>query len=242
MASLRTRKDCMLFLQKHFRVPLILMFFCNIGLAQKATKIFYKDSVGLYSKQDTSYTNKNISFEFKDAIHIALQFYPELSKINVKFRIKKSKSPLAARPTFWAIFRKASKRKYIITISNSSNTKLTPILLKNLSFNSQVGVIGHELAHIDFYNSKRGIYFIGLALKHLNKKTIDKFEFNTDKNCIEHGLGFQLLSWSIEVREKLHLSQWGGANSPKGKRERYMNPETITNYINTHSIYNIEAK
>lgn len=240
MASLKTRKDCMSFLQKHFRLSLILVFFCNIGLAQKVTKVFNKDSVGLSSKQDAFYTNKNIPVEFKDAIHIALQFYPELSKINVKFRIRKSKSPLAARPTFWAIFRKASRRKYIITISNSSNTKLTPILLKNLSFNSQVGVIGHELAHIDFYNSKRGIYFIGLALKHFSKRAIDKFEFDTDKRCVERGLGFQLLSWSKEVREKLTLKQWGGSNSPNGKRERYMNPVTIINYMNTLPTYILE--
>lgn len=237
MALLKTRKDCMLFLQKHFRLLLILVFLCNIGLAQKVTKVFYKDSVRFYSKQDTFYTNKNIPDEFKDAIQIALQFYPDLSKTNIKFRIRKSKSPLAARPRFCAIFRKASKRKYIITISSSSNTKLTPILLKNLSFNSQVGVIGHELAHIDFYNSKCGIYFIGLALRHFSKIAIDKFEFDTDKKCVERGLGFQLLSWSMEIREKLDLKQWGGSNSPKGKRERYMNPVTIINYMNTLPIY-----
>jgi hypothetical protein len=213
------------------------MFLCSIGFAQKATKIFHKDSMSLYSKQDTLYITKNIPIEFKDAIHITLQFYSELSKINVKFRIRKSKSPLAARPTFWAIFRKASKRKYIITISSSSTIKLNPILLKNLSFNSQVGVIGHELAHIDFYNSKCGIYFIGLALKHFSKRAIDKFEFDTDKRCVERGLGFQLLSWSKEVREKLDLKQWGGSNSPKGKRERYMNPITIINYMNMLPIY-----
>ncbi len=240
MVSLKTRKVCMSFLQKHFRLSLILMFLCNIGLAQKVTKIFYKDSVGLYSKQDTFYTNKSIPVEFNDVIHIALQFYPGLSKINVKFRVRKSKSPLAARPTFWAIFRKASKRKYIITISNSSNKKLAPILLKNLSFNSQVGVIGHELAHIDFYNSKSGIYFIGLALKHFSKRGIDKFEFDTDKRCVERGLGFQLLSWSKEVREKLTLKQWGGSDNPNGKRERYMNPVTIINYMNTLPTYILE--
>ncbi len=216
------------------------MFLCSIGFAQKINKIFYKDSVGIYCKQDALYSNKNIPFEFNDAIHMALQFYPELSKTNVKYKIRKSKSPLAARPTFWAVFRKTSKRKYIITISSYTNVKLTPILMKNLSFNSQVGVIGHELAHIDFYNSKSGIYFIGLALKHFSKRAIDKFEFNTDKRCIQHGLGFQLLNWSTEIREKLDLKQWGGSNSPKGKRERYMNPITIINYMNTLPIYNID--
>jgi hypothetical protein len=240
MVSLKTREDCMLFLEKHFKLSFILMFLCNIGLSQKVTRIFYADSASLYRQPGTVFTNKDIPVEYKEAIQIALQFYPELSKINIKFRLRKRKSPLAARPSVWAIFKKVSKRKYIITISSFSNTRLTPILLMNLSFNSQVGVIGHELAHIDFYNSKRGIYFIGLALKHFSKRAIDNFEFDTDKKCIQHGLGFQLLSWSKEVREKLDLKQWGGSNSPKGKRERYMNPTTIVNYMNTLPMYILE--
>ena len=87
-----------------------------------------------------------------------------------------------------------------------------------------MGVVGHELGHISFYQSKRGIYFIRLALMHLSKRAIDKFEFNTDKRCIDRGLGFQLFSWSKEVREKLDLKQWGGSNSPKGKRETIYEP------------------
>ena len=68
--------------------------------------------------------------------------------------------------------------------------------------------MGHELGHLYHYNFKRGVYFIELVLKHLNKKTMDKFEYNTDMICIKHGLGFQLLSWSKEVREKLDLKQF----------------------------------
>jgi len=67
---------------------------------------------------------------------------------------------------------------------------------------------------------------------------MDKFEYNTDKITIEHGLGFQLLSWSKEVRQKLDLKQWGGSNRPNGRRERYMNPETIINHMSLLSIYN----
>jgi hypothetical protein len=70
-------------------------------------------------------------------------------------------------------------------------------------------------------------FFIALLLEHLSKKRMDKFEYNTDKRCIEHYLGFHLLSWSKEVREKLDLTIWGGANKPDAKSERYMNPEKI---------------
>lgn len=239
MDLLKIRKDYTLFLRKLFSLILFFCVFYNISFAQKIVPAFYEDSVSFYIK-DTVFVNKVIPKAFDDVIQLALQYYPELNKTNIHFRIKKTKSPLAARPTLWSIFRKPLKRKYIITISNKTNAKLTAILLENLSFNAKVGVIGHELAHISCYNSKKDVYFIGLAFKHFSKKAIDKAEFDTDKKCIEHGLGFQLLSWSSEVREKLELKQWGGSNSPNGKRERYMNPKTIENYINALSIYKIK--
>lgn len=242
MALLKIHKGYMLFLQRLFKQLFIFLFLNNVVFAQKINKLFCKDSTAFYEKQDTVYLNKITPVEFNESIHIALQYYPELNITRIKFRVKKTISPLSARPTFLAIFRKPSKRKYIITISNSTMLKLAPILLKNLSFNSQVGVIGHELGHISFYQSKKGNYFIRLALMHLSKRAIDKFEFDTDKQCIDHGLGFQLLSWSKEVRNKLDLKQWVGANSPKGKRERYMNPETIINYLNASPIYNLNVK
>ncbi len=208
-------------------------------VSQKPYKEFYKDSTEFYLSKNNYLANKIIPIEFKDAIHIALNFYPNLKATQIKFKIKKNKSPLTARPTIWAIFQKASKRKYIITLSNKTNLKLTPILFQNLSFNAQIGVIGHELAHIDFYNTKKGIYFIKLALLHLSKKSMDKFEFNTDKRCIESGLGYQLLNWSKEVREKLKLKQWGGSSMPTAKKERYMNPETILKHIKNNPLYNL---
>ena len=217
---------------------ILFIFISNILNAQNVTKLFSTDSINIYKYSDTTFINKTIPLEFKDAIQIALQNYPELKQINIRFKIKKTKSPLSARPTILSVFRKPNKRKYLVTISNLSKKEFNSILLKNLNFNSQIGVLGHELAHIQHYNSKRRIYFIGLALKHLNKKAIDSFEFNTDKICIEHGLGYQLLSWSKEVRQKLDLKQWGGSNKPNGKRERYMNPETIINSMRWLSIYN----
>lgn len=157
---------------------------------------------------------------------------------NIKFKVKKSKSPLAARPKIWAVFQKPIKRKYIITISNSTTLMLKPILFENLSFNSQIGVIGHELAHISFYQSKQGFYLIKLALMHLNKRYIDKIENNTDKSCIEHGLGHQILLWSREIRQKLNIDQWGGVYNPDAEQERYMNPLSIITYMKLLSIYN----
>ena len=182
---------------------------------------------------DSLSMNKRINARFRMQIQGALLFYPELKNSRIKFRIRNVKSPLAARPTFWAIFQKPENRTYLITISRKTSERFTPILLKNLSFNAQVGVLGHELSHISFYNKQKGAYFIKLLFMQLNTKAMDNFENDTDKRCIAHGLGYQLLAWSTEVREKLHIKTWKGVdNNGTLARERYMSPTSILKEIN----------
>ena len=184
------------------------------------------------------FKQKNIPVQYDTIIKLALSYYPELKNVHVKFKVKKKLSPLTAQPTFFSFFRKAKNRKYNITISNKTIGKFSPILLSNLSFNAQVGVIGHELSHISDYNNTYGIYFLKLVFMHLSKQKIDKFEYATDMLCIEHGLGFQLLSWSKEVRFKLNLILWKGINQTNFKgRERYMNSESIITEIKRNDVY-----
>jgi hypothetical protein len=182
---------------------------------------------------DSLMDNKSMDSLFMQQIKGALLFYPELKDKKIKFRIKNVKSPLAARPTFWAIFQKPKNRTYLITISKKTSERFTPILLKNLSFNAQVGVLGHELSHIAFYDKQKGFYFIRLVFMQLSTKAMDNFENDTDKRCIEHGLGYQLLSWSTEVREKLNIKTWKGVdNNATSERERYMSPASILKILN----------
>ena len=155
-------------------------------------------------------------------------FYPELKTSKITFKVKTKLAPLAARPSIWAVFQKPKNRRYIVTISKKTLNFLEPILLKNLSFNAQVGVLGHEISHIAEYNQKRGGYFLKLLFWQLSKKKMDIFENNTDRRAIEHGLGYQLMAWSSEVRRNLKIKQWNGANTEGVQEsERYMSPQTI---------------
>jgi hypothetical protein len=181
---------------------------------------------------DSLLLHKQMDSTFKQQIIGALLFYPALRNINIKFKIKKAITPLSARPRVWATFQKPKNRKYLIVISSASIGKLEPILLKNLSFNAQVGVLGHEISHIADFNERKGLYFIKLLFMQFSRKAMDIFENNTDRRTIEHGLGYQLLAWSTEVRQNLKIKQWGGVDENGIQdRERYMSPQTIMTII-----------
>ena len=175
---------------------------------------------------------KEIPPQFEKPILTALSYFPELKDVHIVFRIKKAYSGLTTKPNFAGVFKRKDHRTYIITISNETIDTLKPLLLQNLTFEQQVGVIGHELSHVVDFNSNNFPQTIGVGIGHISKKYLDKMEFNTDRICIHHGLGNYLLAYSKHVRETMHVHNWRGGDyvnkgNGNGKYERYMNPDTI---------------
>lgn len=211
--------------------------------AQEIVKTFHQNSftneeiVALKSEYGN---NKELVASYESQILIALSYFPELKGVKIIFRIKNRTTPLATRPSLLSMFQTAKKRTYIITISEKSTNYLDTIVFKKLNYNAQIGVLGHELCHVSDYLTKGfgQMNRIGLDII-FSKKRIDTFEFNTDMNCINHGLGYQLLDWSINVRENLKRVNWRGAVNLTAdeKSERYMNPNTIIELLSKHPLY-----
>jgi len=231
---------------KIFKIVLcftVIVSFSNELKAQEIVKTFHQNS--LTNKEiailKSKFGNhKTLIADYEKQMLIALSYFPELKDIKIKFKLKNRETPLATRPTVVSMFRSAKKRTYIISISKKSTNYLDAIVFKNLNYNAQIGVLGHELCHISEYLNKGfGKMCNVAAIEIFSKKAVDKFEFNTDLNCINHGLGYQLLDWSINVRENLKRVNWLGAVNLTAdeKSERYMNPSTITAILSKHPLY-----
>ncbi len=170
---------------------------------------------------------------------IALSHFPELKEIEIVFQYNQSNSTFMTKPRFSGIFKKGVKRKFIITISRSKEPKISAILLKNLSFEAQIGILGHELSQVlDFCKMKSG-KLLGHALRYsFSKKYADQLEFQTDRICIQHGLGQALWAYSNFIRQTYQVENWRGAANyvryGESQVERYMNPDTIQEEIKRH--------
>lgn len=126
----------------------------------------------------------------------AISHYPELSETNIRFKRTPIHYSMNARPTFWSIFKKPCQRKYIIRVNNRL-TQESGIIADSLDFNAQVGLIGHEFAHISDYQSKNGLQLLrDLWGYTFSKKYKIKFERNTDQKTLEHGLVCQSIAFS----------------------------------------------
>jgi len=213
------------------------VFILNISWSQKiipleivSTPLQNTNTVDLL--QYANHKQLPVGYE-KEALE-ALSYFPELKNITIKFRVKKSFATLKTRPTFFSMFMPRGHRSYVITISNKTTTKLVPLLFSNLSSEARIGVIGHELSHVLDFSKKNDWQCFKVAAGHLSPRYLDRFEYNTDMICIQHGLGKDLEAWSSYIRKTMHTVFWRGADyvyKGDSKYERYMNPSTIEKNI-----------
>ncbi len=148
--------------------------------------------------------NKNLPKGYEYASLFALQHYPELAEVPIDFVLEEAMIPLGSRPAPLSILFPWQARRYLVVISTKSIPFFDPILMDQLPFDEQVGVLGHELGHTLYYLDKRAIDMAGIAYSYLNDSDFQYyFERDTDKRGIAHGLGPQLFRYAVFVRKEL---------------------------------------
>ena len=222
-----------------------VFLFCNSTITFSQTRKPEKD---ITQSMNTEYTqlkeknsiNKKIPQQYEKQGLYALSYFPELSKTNIRFKIKKSKGGIiATRPTVGSIFMRSSKRTYIVVINDSTDGRRLP-LFSNSGVNGQVGILGHEFCHIVYFQNKTGFGLMGIAIGHVSRKYMDRFENKTDSMNIERGLGYQLIDWNLYLEKGFRALLPPGAPNPfekTGTRERYMSVEHIRGVMANSNLY-----
>lgn len=176
--------------------------------------------------------NKIIPKEYELACLIALSYYPELSKTKIIFKQKHIHTTMASRPPFKVLFQSKENRTYNICINNSNNLK--GALLSDLTFNEQIGVIGHELGHVTDYMSKSKWQLATTLIKYLFKPSYKRMlEAQTDNTAIIHGLGWQLYDFDVFLMCKSMVNK----KYLKHKQKFYMSAEQILEIIKKNPLY-----
>ena len=124
------------------------------------------------------------------------------------------------------LFRKRTNRTYHIIINKREKSD-PAILVHTAPFNAQVGIFGHELAHILDYKEKSNCRMIGFAIGYLNREKRRQTERKTDSLTIAHGLGWQLYHFTDFVFNEADIN-------PKYRMYKarfYMKPEVMYQMI-----------
>ena len=182
------------------------------------------DAINLDSLKKLYGENKSfISFYEKQSL-IALSYYPELQTVHIEFIFADIGTTMACRPTFKSMI--YGKRHYQIFINN--NPIFEGILLEDVPFNAQIGVIGHELGHVFDYETRSRTEVLQRGINYLTRNAKRTYERSIDKLTIQKGLGWQLYDWADF---SMYKSMKATDDYKKFKRNIYMSPNEIEEEI-----------
>jgi len=167
---------------------------------------------------------KNKTFETKIELECltALSFFPELKNTVITFKFGKPVSTMISRPEITSIFKRKSKREYLVII-RSPNTTKTGFEWTKLNYNALVGWIGHELSHIVMYQKKTNAGLLFTGIRYIFPSGRMKIEKETDVCTIWHGLGQALFDGTYYTLFKSEASE----NYKRKLRKYYLLPEDI---------------
>lgn len=184
----------------------------------------HQDDTG-FNPQEENLANLEYPAQYESPILYALSYYPDLREVKIIFKEKNIATTLNCKPKITSLFLRKEKRVYIICINKKDN--FSGILFREIPVEGQIGIIGHELAHIRDYHSRGiiGIIRRGIAYMHENSKA--KFERTIDMMTIQAGLGEYLHRWAYFAVYESNASD----KYKRFKRKIYLAPEEIVSIV-----------
>lgn len=176
--------------------------------------------------------NKKVPEEILSNFYTSIGYYPKLKNVNIKVRYGNIKTTMQCRPRWDFIFHKKEKRAYVMYVGNKIKNG-NGISYKNLPLNAQIGVIGHELAHIIDYQTMNNLQICKFGLDYLNSQKKKEIENRVDLIAIHHGLGHQIQDFSKYVFEESGAS----FNYIKYKMKFYFGPNQIKEILASIPLY-----
>ena len=134
-------------------------------------------------------TNKILVPKFKEVITKALGHFPQLKDIHIKFVEKKRfHFTVASLINRKSLFGPRAKRSYTIVINTKVPEEFDHGLFSKLPENLQIGMLGHELAHVVDYQQRNIFEVIKILIFYLIPSRKQKFERSIDTIAIKHGM------------------------------------------------------
>ena len=178
-------------------------------------------------------TNKIFAKGYELQALTALSYFPRLKNINIEFIVRDEPVPMAARPTLLSLFKSAKHRVYQVISDTQMDENRSALLLKNQPFNAQVGILGHELAHIDHYLDRSFWGLLADALCQFSNCRQD-FEQENDLRLVAMGLGWQRYDHAVFVSENIK-PEFVSPNTAEGSI--YLTPESLLMAIKADAQY-----
>lgn len=169
----------------------------------------------------SAFSNIQYPAEYEQQILYALSYYPDLHQVKIVFKEKNISTTLNCKPKLSSLLFGKNKRVYIIGINKKEGFR--GIHFHEIPKDGQIGILGHELAHIKDYHSRGLLGIIKRGVDYLHHRSKARFEKTIDRMTIQAGLGHYLHKWAHYALHESNATEKYKAF----KRKIYLEPEEI---------------
>ena len=166
---------------------------------------------------------KNVPPKFQKQFSYICAHFQEIKDTNISLRFRPISMTMQARPNIWTVL--GGEREYFVFVNTERNKN--GLLLEDIPFNAQIGIIAHELCHIIDYHYKTNWEIIKTGLWYLKKRNQEHYEKAVDYLVIKKGFGHQLRDWSHFVLNHDSLTD----KYKKTKETYYLDPDEIDHCV-----------
>lgn len=199
----------------------LVVLFSTLTLWAQQTKYYDTLSKVEVDKLRAEYGQSKVyPQEYEQQFLLALSHYPELKDVVIELKYSKERTTMACRPKITSLF--SEERTYYILINDKED--FDGILLNDVPFNAQIGVIGHELAHVVDFENKTLTGVVKTGLGYLKENYKRKLEHKIDAMTTAHGLGWQLYEWATY---SMFEAPFATQTYKDFKKRIYMSPDQI---------------
>lgn len=182
--------------------------------------------------------NKTVPPGFEKAALVAYSAYPQLKEVQIEMILTESGAPMESNFDIKTLFGTRKNRVYQILLNNAGNTGFDPILLRSLPFDSQVGILAHELGHVAYYHQLSTIQLAKWGLMYLVDSDFRAtHERSTDLMPIYHGLGYQIHDYAWYLRNDPTCKPLYEAFGKELIDKYYMTDQEIYKALISHPLY-----
>lgn len=188
------------------------------------TLLFFSGNAQELSTDQNNNSNPNQLYHYDSVFKIALSFYPSLASEKIQLKMKAINSTARTTISLSSVFKKVNKQYYIFINEDKDQTGM---LLSDAPIEAQIGLFGHELAHVLDFKKRSFLDLTWWGISYLFDRHRPKIEKKADKTAIQHGLGQPLYSFTDFVLNHSTANE----KYLKMKKINYLLPQEILDYM-----------
>lgn len=223
----------------------IVLFIFSISIG-KSQNLYFKnltDSIINTFNVDTNHLSINKldpMFKYKNYFNYVLCFYKNLEYKKIRIKTVKSNRVADVKPKRIDVIAAPEDRVYTIVFSSKAESLIDTVTFEKLSVNSKIALISKQISLVKEYSNSGFFDVIGLYFKKRNVKN-KELQKDINLNSIEAGLGYQLMTYTNEVYDKLFEDNWKDKKDYKKyyTKNTYslMSYDAIKTYLYDYPVY-----